>query len=488
MTSLERAPGARLVLDRTRTITDSNDRCRVVFERDITDLHGATLAAFHEQDLLDEGSYRTWRAAVEAVREGTPEVTERITLTPTGADEALPYRLTVTAADGDDGIRCSLESVPTAQRYGETVRALHAATRDLMTADSREAVLERTAEAANEVLGFPGTGVRVYDPDAEVLRSVSLGGRVAEIDSRPPYPVDDSPHGEAFQRGETVVDDIGPADPYDRVVFAQTMYVPIGDVALLSLGTVAREFDSPDVQFAEMLAENAAAALRVVETTATLRQERKHLDLLKQILTRVLRHNIRNHASVIRGNAEVLADDPNPDLEAAGRILECTEDILEMSEKARDIEEIVDSGQSRRAIDLDDAVDRAVERTRGAYPDAVIETDVEACPVRAHEALSVAVENLIENACEHATRTPTVGVTTTVQKESVRLSVTDDGPGIPEGELEVLDVEAETDLSHGSGLGLWTVKLVVEMSRGSVDFETGPEGTRVTLVLPRAAE
>jgi signal transduction histidine kinase len=60
------------------------------------------------------------------------------------------------------------------------------------------------------------------------------------------------------------------------------------------------------VQFAEILAENAAAAIRVIQTTASLRQERQQLELLRQILTRVLRHNIRNDMSVVKSSAEVI--------------------------------------------------------------------------------------------------------------------------------------------------------------------------------------
>jgi signal transduction histidine kinase len=264
------------------------------------------------------------------------------------------------------------------------------------------------------------------------------------------------------------------------------MYVPVGDVALLSLGIIAGEFDESDVQFAEILAENAAAALRVVETTTTLRRERERLDLLKQILTRVLRHNVRNYANVIQCNARDLADEA-PDEEAAEHILECIDDLIDVSEKAREVEHVVDSAGSRRSVDLQRVVDEAVERIARNFPEAVVETDVDACTVRAHERLPLAVENLIENACEHAQQ-PTVAVESTVADGTARLSVTDDGPGIPPGEIEVLEAESETDLSHGSGLGLWIVKLVADMSEGSVEFETGHEWTRVTLLLPLAEE
>ena len=489
MSTLEQIPGAGLLVDCTLTITDSNNRCQVVFEEDVEEICGADLETLREWGLFDEETLRTWESAVATVQNGNREtVTERVTLTPADRGEEFSYALRVSQVDTEpaDEVCCSLRSVGTGQRYDETITALHAATRDLMTADSRDEVLTRTAAAANEVLGFPGTGVRTYDPETETLRSVSLGARVNDIDSRPPYPVHASPHGEAFRRSETIIDDIEEDDPFDREVFTQTMYIPIGGTALLSLGTVGGTFDETDVQFGEILAENAAAALKVVETTTTLRKERERLDLLKQILTRVLRHNIRNYANVIKGNTELLTDECDSNSGAAERIIDCTDDILELSEKAREIETIVDSARSRNRIDVARVVERAVECTSREFPGATIETDLDTCRVLAHESLGLVVENLLENACEHTDGTPTVTVGTTVGDDTVSLEVVDDGPGISQEEVEVLESEGETDLSHGSGLGLWIVKLVVELSQGTVDFETSPEGTRVTLTLLRA--
>jgi len=53
-------------------------------------------------------------------------------------------------------------------------------------------------------------------------------------------------------------------------------------------------------------------------------------------------------------------------------------------------------------------------------------------------------------------------------------------------EIAVLESKDESELWHGSGVGLWIVRLVVDRCEGTVDFETGPDGTSVSIRLTRA--
>ncbi len=140
------------------------------------------------------------------------------------------------------------------------LRRLVGVTRDLLTADSREAVAETTSEAAGEVLSFAGTDVRLHDPETDLLRSVSVGASV-ETDERSPYPVD-APHGRAFRSGETVVESVDSDDPYDRDPFEEVMYVPIGEYGLLSVGVTEGELTPTDRRLAESLAASSEVAFR----------------------------------------------------------------------------------------------------------------------------------------------------------------------------------------------------------------------------------
>jgi signal transduction histidine kinase len=68
----------------------------------------------------------------------------------------------------------------------------------------------------------------------------------------------------------------------------------------------------------------------------------------------------------------------------------------------------------------------------------------------------------------------------------VVIEIEDDGPGIPESELDPLAAGGETQLVHGSGAGLWIVDRVVRYSGGTVEFDSSESGTVVRLILDRA--
>jgi len=229
--------------------------------------------------------------------------------------------------------------------------------------------------------------------------------------------------------------------------------------------------------------------LVVLRDVTERRRREEDLTLLKQVLARTLRHNIRNDLTAVKGFTEVLDDRTDGDHDdLTGKVLATTDDIVDASEKARSIEEIVDAPRERQAIDLPGAVDNCLRHLGERYPDATVHVDMPLeATVLGHQQLSLAIENVLENALEHAGDGPvTVSVTGERTGDQFRLSVTDDGPGIPAHEVQVLEQGAETDLEHGSGLGLWIVQLVVDRSGGTVSFEETQDGSRVTFTLDAA--
>lgn len=69
----------------------------------------------------------------------------------------------------------------------------------------------------------------------------------------------------------------------------------------------------------------------------------------------------------------------------------------------------------------------------------------------------------------------------------ISVSVTDDGPGIPESVRERLFEPFVTSKNGGSGLGLPVVHRAVEAHRGTVAVDSLPQGTRFSILLPYAA-
>jgi two-component system nitrogen regulation sensor histidine kinase NtrY len=97
------------------------------------------------------------------------------------------------------------------------------------------------------------------------------------------------------------------------------------------------------------------------------------------------------------------------------------------------------------------------------------------------------VINLIDNAIEATEREGTIVVETSHDPANslVRVTVADDGPGIPEGEREKLFLPYYSTKGRGSGLGLAIVRRIVAEHGGSIEVaDNTPRGTRFTIELP----
>ncbi|WP_340099203.1 PAS domain-containing sensor histidine kinase [Salinibaculum salinum] len=214
----------------------------------------------------------------------------------------------------------------------------------------------------------------------------------------------------------------------------------------------------------------------------------QQLDLRKQIFARSLRHNIRNETSIIHSYGSILADElEGRHAEMATAILDASQSLAETSRKVSQFDWLVEKEAEMVEHDLCTLAKRCIEQVRATNDAADIEVAIpDGTRVRAVRDLDLAVRNLVENALQHSTDSdpPTVTVTATVETETVRLVVADDGPGIPRQEVEVIEEGKETALDHASGLGLWLVKRVVTQSGGELSFEV-EDGTRAHVRLRR---
>ena len=105
--------------------------------------------------------------------------------------------------------------------------------------------------------------------------------------------------------------------------------------------------------------------------------------------------------------------------------------------------------------------------------------------------------NLVDNAAQALTdpawtppddRQRTITVRTETAGPHLRLSIIDNGPGIPADKLPKIFEPLFTTKSFGVGLGLPTVRQIVEQHGGTIDVEsTTDEGTAFIVWLPRQA-
>jgi len=129
------------------------------------------------------------------------------------------------------------------------------------------------------------------------------------------------------------------------------------------------------------------------------------------------------------------------------------------------------------------------------YPDATFRiADFDPVSVRADVRLKLALRELVDNAVVHNGQPkPTVTVTVCPSETKradnwVDISITDNGPGIPDDERRAIETGEETPLQHGTGLGLWLVYWTVSLLGGDITIDDHTSGTRIVLTLPRAAD
>jgi signal transduction histidine kinase len=212
------------------------------------------------------------------------------------------------------------------------------------------------------------------------------------------------------------------------------------------------------------------------------REEAEQLASGLSVANRVLRHDLRNHATVIEGQIDVLEADE----ERVATLRQHVGRIVELAEQARQMESVLRTND-RIVADASTVVERVTEDLGAAHDDATITvTTPESAPVTVGRMFEVAVENVVENAIVHNDEpAPTVAVAVSNGDDTVTVEVCDDGPGIPAHELDVRELPAESALEHSSGLGLWLVDWFVERSGGDLDIETGTDGSRIRMVLPQ---
>ncbi|MFA1611088.1 histidine kinase N-terminal 7TM domain-containing protein [Halobellus rubicundus] len=255
-------------------------------------------------------------------------------------------------------------------------------------------------------------------------------------------------------------------------------------------------------------ADTEVGGLVVLYDISTERRQNQQLD----VLNRILRHNLRNELTVILGRAQLIESAAtDSDLGSqAGTIRKAGERLRSISEKARDFSRVADREPRWVETDLASLVASVVHEAREAHPEAEVDVEVD---VGAEESpssvrvdpdlLSLALSNLVDNAIVHAVDEPTVRIRVSDQAGSgnereiesgpeggtdperggIRIAVSDDNPEIDASELAPIRSGDETDLQHGSGIGLWIVKWCVTALQGELRFEYDG-GNVVVIELP----
>ena len=244
---------------------------------------------------------------------------------------------------------------------------------------------------------------------------------------------------------------------------------------------------------AVLLARSQCSLQRTREELARLRAF--HEEQMRR--PNVLSHELRTPLTVVRGAAELLLDESagplNPDqkrfvqtiAENSNQVIEMASDLLAEASLELDLFNLRLEWTEMRQL-----VRRCVAQLRRVHT-ASIRLDNHGAPLRMQvdpRLMGQAVTNVVNNAARHAGEGVSILVRVTESDETVTVSVSDDGTGMPPQDRALLFTPFATGGSRrpGTGLGMMITQRIVELHGGKILVDTiSRKGTTVFLTLPR---
>lgn len=202
-------------------------------------------------------------------------------------------------------------------------------------------------------------------------------------------------------------------------------------------------------------------------------------------------HELRTPITVIRGQLEVLGDDPK---ERAETMRVVGGELDRMSRIVDDLLVLARAEQpdfiATHPIDLKELIEDLAFKAAALSGREVMVEAAEAGVIQGdRQRLTQAVMNLTQNAFEHGPPGVEVRIGGQIVGSMAGIWVADNGPGIPPevtGRLfeRFYRGRSARKPSRGAGLGLSIVRAIAEGHGGRVELDTHESGTTFTLVIP----
>jgi two-component system sensor histidine kinase KdpD len=226
-------------------------------------------------------------------------------------------------------------------------------------------------------------------------------------------------------------------------------------------------------------------------------------DAIKSALLQSVSHDLRTPLATIRAAAGTLDPgsglSPDEQRESVAAIDREVEYLNRLVTNMLDLSRI-EAGAllaERDVYELDDLVGRTVDRLRRRLADRPLDVDLDAPPVEVDPTfLDEAFINVVENALKYTPAGTALRVRAGVlDPDTVRLSIEDAGPGVPDAALDRLFDKfyrvpgGKSGSRSGTGVGLAVVRGLIEATGGRVQARRSElGGLAIDLDLPRAPE
>ena len=256
---------------------------------------------------------------------------------------------------------------------------------------------------------------------------------------------------------------------------------------LCVIDRIPRELTGEQLASLQALSRQLMAQLELRRALGLLTEAER----AKKIFVAHVSHELRTPLTSIRGalalvrDSDANLDDDSRELlsaahRSANRLLELVNDLLDL--------ERVGSGErtiNKRDCDLAAAIDRAAETVRPIAADAGVAIKRTPGEVQLHadpDRLTQVVVNLLANAVRFSPRGGTVTVGVARAAGRVRVTIDDQGPGVPQAFREAIFQpfkQVEGSAAHqkgGTGLGLAISQAIVAEHGGALQVSDAPGG------------
>jgi PAS domain S-box-containing protein len=286
-------------------------------------------------------------------------------------------------------------------------------------------------------------------------------------------------------RGENVRLEMKDGESGKTVVrFADFVYAPVEDENGEIVGIFCEGYDVTE-------REKAESALRALQTELFYATRVNAMGTIASTLAHELNQPLSAISNYSAACLRLLDTEPFDE----ERVREGLRLIETASQRAGQTIAAIRRMVARRApktqyVSLRATVEEAINLVRTTCPPAVAincsipaELMLEVDPVQLQQVMI----NLLRNGCDAVEQCArkTLGVVAWPLGDSIIVSVTDSGEGIPEGEADTIFTWSASDKDEGLGLGLAISRTIVEAHGGRIWVEqSGPEGTDFRLSLP----
>ncbi len=389
-------------------------------------------------------------------------------------------------------------------------------TRELNSSLDFDSSLQVIVDAACELTSSESASILRYDSVTDVLSFVAAPASQREFLRQVQVPLEGSAAGWTFRHAEPLIvqkasDDLRHFKEVDRLTGSHTRSLvavpllfrggPVGVIETVNK-TGDAHYTEEDVIILETLASLTAFALREHEMQEQVEQaysQVANLDRLKSDFIAITSHELRTPLGLILGHATFLRELVGAEYhEQLDLIIRNATRLKEIVENLSSVDNY-QSGAARvrqREISMARLVQDVVEsfheeaRRKGVVIRA--ESGATSLMVEGEAGkIEIALNHLVKNALIFTDTGGHILVTAEAVPGYVKVTVVDDGVGIPEKDLTRIferfyQVESHLTRRHGGmGLGLSVAKAMIEMHGGRIWAENmGGKGSRFVFLLP----